>query len=81
MSEYQIINGNTFLVTVEDTVEEIIKSNGFFVSLGHLVTFPDFISNNTTMGIMLEVKYDYGKFNKENVGGVTFFMGVNFLIY
>jgi len=76
-----IINGNEFLVTREKDNEYSSNSTGFFIELGHSVTYPNFIMKNMTMGISFGARYEYCKFEGSNIGGFTFFAGTSLLIY
>ncbi|MFC1565298.1 hypothetical protein ACFL6G_10215, partial [candidate division KSB1 bacterium] len=87
---------NTFITTwtskeyvddhfeVEDKRLEIIaplKKTGFFVEAGHLLQNPSLGIFDFSWGFSFSVKYDYGKTDIKNIGGLTFLLGAHLLKY
>ncbi len=79
--EYERIGDDLWLVTREDKTETPFDATGFYLELGHRVTFPDFLRKNMAMGITIGTRYDFGKTDGLNVGGFTIFAGTNLLIF
>ncbi|MCP4724318.1 MAG: tetratricopeptide repeat protein [bacterium] len=79
--EYVTEGNNLYLDTKEDKVKTPFEATGFYMELGHRVTFPDFLRKNMAMGITIGTRYEFGKTKGLNVGGFTIFAGTNFLIF
>ncbi len=55
------------------------NSTGVYFEIGNMVLFPNFISKNFTLGMNINLKYDFGVTENENLGGLSIVFGTNLL--
>lgn len=66
-------------INIDESIIDKWNSQSFFVEIGQMVPFE--MSNTPNFAIFWSLKYDRGKDNDLNLGGVSFILGFNFAAF